>query len=114
MNVKNNKRKRESIEKIEKAFINMLQKKEINQITVTDICNETNLNRSTFYANFIDIYDLADKLKVKLEEDFSKSFTDGTENNAEKMFRHIYKIRYFTRPTLSSDMMNNIRHIFLI
>ena len=56
MNVKNNKRKRDSIDKIEKSFINMLQKKGINQISVTDICKDTGLNRSTFYANYIDIF----------------------------------------------------------
>ncbi|MEE1049483.1 MAG: TetR/AcrR family transcriptional regulator, partial [Clostridia bacterium] len=56
MNVKNNKRRRESIDKIEKAFLNMLLTKELNEISVTQICKETNLNRSTFYANYIDIY----------------------------------------------------------
>ncbi len=95
MNVKNNKRKRESIEKIEKAFINMLLSKEINEITVTDICKETGLNRSTFYANFLDIYDLADKLSKKLENDFDAMFTDEKNNTALKMFTHIYKNQFF-------------------
>lgn len=95
MNVKNNKRRRESIEKIEKAFVNMLQRKEINQISVTDICKETGLNRSTFYANFIDIYDLADKLREKLETDFDAHFKDRTDNDATKMFRHIYENQLF-------------------
>lgn len=95
MNVKNNKRKRNSIEKIEKAFIEMLQKKEINQISVTDICKQTKLNRSTFYANFIDIYDLADKLREKLETDFSAQFHGKNDNSAIKMFRHIYENQLF-------------------
>ena len=89
MNTKNNKRKRESVEKIEKAFINLLQTKEINQISVTEICKETGLNRSTFYASFIDIYDLADKLKEKLEEEFGKSFTAESHRTSLNMFRHI-------------------------
>lgn len=95
MNVKNNKRKRESIDKIEKSFINMLQKKEINQISVTDICKDTGLNRSTFYANFIDIYDLADKLCKKLEEDFAAQFSENTARDAVTMFRHIYENQLF-------------------
>lgn len=95
MNVKNNKRKRESIEKIERAFIEMLQKKDINQISVTDICKETGLNRSTFYANYIDIYDLADKLKEKLEEDFGKQFKDKANHDSVTMFRHIYENQLF-------------------
>jgi len=95
MNIKNNKRKRESIEKIEKAFINMLQHKEINQISVTDICKETGLNRSTFYANYIDIYDLADKLREKLEKDFAEQFGENAVREAVTMFRHVYENQLF-------------------
>lgn len=95
MNIKNNKRKRASIEKIEKAFIAMLQSKELNQISVTDICKETGLNRSTFYANFIDIYDLADKLREKLESDFNAQFQTSRDKNALTMFRHIYENQLF-------------------
>ena len=95
MNVKNNRRKRESIEKIEKSFVNMLQNREINQISVTDICKDTGLNRSTFYANFLDIYDLADQLRKKLENDFGEQFKHNGQRNALTMFRHIYNNQLF-------------------
>ena len=95
MNVKNNKRKRDSIDKIEKSFINMLQKKEINRISVTDICKDTGLNRSTFYANYIDIYDLADKLREKLEKDLESHFSENTARDAITMFSHIYENQIF-------------------
>lgn len=95
MNVKNNKRRKESITKIEKSFVNMLQTKEINQISVTDICKDTGLNRSTFYANFIDIYDLADKLGQKLEQDFGAHFRNNEDRTALTMFRHIYENQLF-------------------
>lgn len=98
MNKKNNKRRRESISKIEKVFVELLQQRELNQITVSDICKITQLNRSTFYANFLDIYDLADKLRGKLERDFSQLFqnTDSREQNgALKMFTHIKENQIF-------------------
>ena len=57
MNVKNNKRRRQSQEKIEKAFIELLQTRELNDITVSDLIKQTGLNRSTFYANYIDIFE---------------------------------------------------------
>ena len=95
MNVKNNKRKRDSIDKIEKAFIGMLQQKELPHISVTDICKETGLNRSTFYANYIDIYDLADKLREKLEADFNEQFRDSGNRDALTMFQHIYENQVF-------------------
>ncbi len=69
MNTKNNRRRCESIENIEKTFIELLQAKELNEISVSDICKKCGLNRSTFYANYTDIYDLADKLKTNLENE---------------------------------------------
>lgn len=95
MNVKNNKRRRESIEKIEKAFFGMLLEKDINKISVTDICKETGLNRSTFYANYIDIYDLADKSREKLEKDFDAQFLKKENQSAVTMFKHIYENQLF-------------------
>ena len=99
MNVKNNKRRRESQEKIEKAFVELLQAREIKEITISDIIKETGLNRSTFYANYIDIYDLADKVRIKLENDFSALFKDydyyKEDDGAEKMFSHIKENQLF-------------------
>ena len=45
MNVSNNKRKKSSIEKIEKVFIQLIQKKNIEEISVSMICELADLNR---------------------------------------------------------------------
>ena len=99
MNVKNNKRRRESQEKIVKAFIELLQTREIKEITVSDIIKNTELNRSTFYANYIDIFDLADKTRVILENEFSNLFADydyfNDRSGALKMFTHIKENQLF-------------------
>lgn len=93
MNIKNNKRKRESCEKIERAFVNLLQEREIKEISVSDIIKETGLNRSTFYANYLDIYDLADKTRQRLANEFSDLFADydyfNEHSGALRMFTHI-------------------------
>ncbi len=93
MNIKNNKRRKESQKLIEKAFIELLQEQDIKEITVSDIIKKTSLNRSTFYANYIDIYDLADKTRTKLEEEFSELFADYDYFNERtgvlRMFSHI-------------------------
>ena len=99
MNTKNNKRRKESQEKIEKAFIELLQTQQINEIAVSDLIKITGLNRSTFYANYIDIYDLADKTREKLERDFSNLFADydyfHEQSGALKMFTHIKENQIF-------------------
>ncbi len=94
MNIKNNRRRRESIERIEKSFIELLQTKELSEITVSDICKMCELNRSTFYANYIDIYDLADKIKDKLESDVLSLYEEEitqkfNSNDYLKLFHHI-------------------------
>lgn len=76
MNKANNKRRKESQEKIEKEFVHLIQTKELNEITVSEICKNTKLNRSTFYANYLDIYDLADKIKDRLIEDVTDLYED--------------------------------------
>ncbi len=99
MNTKNNRRRRESVEKLEGAFMQMLQEKDLKAITVSEICKETGLNRSTFYANYTDVYDLADRLRTKLEADFAAQFAPGAfADRAEaslRMFRHIYENQLF-------------------
>ena len=99
MNTKNNKRRKESQGKIEKAFIELLQIRQINEITVSDLIKTTGLNRSTFYANYIDIYDLADKTREKLEREFSNLFADydyfNEQSGALKMFTHIKENQIF-------------------
>ena len=99
MNVKNNKRRRASQDKIEKAFIELLQTNEIKDISVSDIIKMAELNRSTFYANYIDIYDLADKTREKLESDFGSLFSDydymTERTGALRMFIHIKENQIF-------------------
>lgn len=99
MNTKNNSRRRASQEKIEKAFVELLQTKELSRIAVSEICEMTGLNRSTFYANYLDVYDLADKVREKLESDFTVAFADhdvrAEHGGALKMFTHIKENQLF-------------------
>lgn len=95
MNTPNNKRRKESQEKIERIFVELIQEKNLNEISVTDICKKANLNRSTFYANYLDVYDLADKIKERLESDVSDLYQDEklnqyNSNDFSKIF-HLVK-----------------------
>ncbi len=99
MNTKNNRRRQSSCERIERAFLELLQGKEINQITVAEICKNTGLNRSTFYANFQDVYDLADKIRERLEQEVSGLYGNDLLNTCGmdygKLFCHIRENQLF-------------------
>lgn len=99
MNIPNNKKRKASVEKIEKTFVQLIQKKNIEEISVSTICELSGLNRSTFYSNYIDIYDLAEKVKKQMEEQFAEI---QLSNNAKQdyegylnMFRYIKENQIF-------------------
>ena len=79
MNVKNNKRRKESRAKIEAVFLDLIQDKELNQISVSEICKKSGLNRTTFYANYVDIYDLADNIRKTLEENYFYNYFEPNQ-----------------------------------
>ena len=102
MNTKNNRRRCESMERIQKVFIELLQTKELHEISVSDICKRCELNRSTFYANFVDIYELADKVREDLEREvnllYEAETTQGfNSNDYLKLFYHIKDNQLFYR-----------------
>ncbi len=102
MNTKNNRRRRESVERIRRTFVELLQHRELNEITVSEICKRCALNRSTFYANFSDVYDLADKLKEELEGDVLGLYAAELAAKEEepfhdylRLFQHMRENRLF-------------------
>ncbi len=102
MNTKNNKRRRASQRALGKAFIELLQTKEIGEVTVSQLCEMTGLNRSTFYANFADVYALADALREELEQEVAGlseggMFNKASHNDYLQLFRHIKDNRLFYR-----------------
>ena len=57
------------------CFLNMLKRKNIDRVTVTDICEECGINRNTFYYYFKDIYDVLEAIfedEVRLVMDEAK------------------------------------------
>ena len=114
MNTPNNKRKKESMERIEKAFIELLQTKELNEISVSNICKRAGLNRTTFYANYTDIYGLADAIRDKLENEVSDLYreevTQGfNSNDYLKLFRHIKDNQIFYKTYFKLGYDNNYK-----
>lgn len=108
-----NQNKKTAKEKIEKAFIELIQTKEITEISITNLVKKANVNRSTFYVNYLDIYDLADKIKEKMYQDLLELYKDESikkkhSYNYLKLFKHIKEnqIYYKTMFKLNFDFTN--------
>ncbi len=114
MNTPNNKRRKESVEKIEKVFIDLLQTKDLSEISVSDICKRAGLNRTTFYANYTDLYGLADSIRDKLENSLSELYQDEiltgiNSHDYLKLFRHIKENQLFYQTYFKLGYDNNYK-----
>lgn len=47
---------------IKEAFLQMRQKKELEKISIKELCDLADINKSTFYTHYHDIYDLSSQL----------------------------------------------------
>ena len=57
----------------------LLNKKEINKITVSEICKKADINRATFYRYYLDQYDLLDKIENEFLQDLKATFMPYNE-----------------------------------
>ena len=55
------------------AFIEIRSKKELEKITVKELCEAAKINKSTFYVYYKDIYDLSDKIENEIVTSVIKS-----------------------------------------
>ena len=118
MNTPNNKRRRESQERIEKAFVRLLQKQELEKVSVAAICREAGVNRTTFYANYLDVFALAESVQQKLETEVIGLYHDEREGRYHsydflKLFRHIKENQIFYKTYFKLGGTSQLRHVGL-
>ncbi len=116
MNTPNNKRKKASKERIERVFIDLLQTRALEEITISELCKRAGLNRTTFYANYTDIYGLADSIRDKLEHNLSDLYGEEiaqgfNSNDYLKLFRHIQENQIFYQTYFKLGYDNNYKII---
>ncbi len=63
---------------LQQALTKLLRTKPIGDITVTELCQESGINRTTFYLHYQDAYDMLDKMN----EDFYNQLMEHIQNIA--------------------------------
>lgn len=63
-------------EKMDKVFLELLQKKDLSFITVKEICQRAGVNRSTFYLHYETIGDLLEESLEYMNNKFLETFKD--------------------------------------
>ena len=82
MNKNNNKKSQKTKSNIESIFLNLLKEKSINDITVSTLCSLANINRSSFYLHYSNVYDVMEQIEYKMINKLSKEL-NHTNNSTE-------------------------------
>lgn len=57
---------------LKESFIDLLIEKDIKSITITEICENADINRATFYTHYADQYDLLKKIEDEFLENLKE------------------------------------------
>ncbi|MBM7578087.1 TetR/AcrR family transcriptional regulator [Jeotgalibacillus terrae] len=106
---------------LKQAFISLVSQKGYQHVTVTDIVDSAQYNRTTFYHYYLDKEDLADELRKEMFEAIINmsinKYSVGTVIKTEELNAHSYDLIYFIKNNqayfnllLVSDTVPGIHH----
>ena len=77
MNTKNNSRSQETRERLKEALLRLLARRDILDVTVSRLCQEAGVNRSTFYSHYDSIGELMEELERENRREPDGAFPRG-------------------------------------
>lgn len=102
MNTKGNAKAQQTTRKIIQAFYQVYREKgQVSKVTVREICQLAQINRTSFYLHFQDVYDLLEKvektMEVTMTETFLREIREEQDLGAgfEALFRFVGEHREF-------------------
>lgn len=93
MNTVNNKRYKNTESEIQEAFMTLLKNKDINDISVKDICKIANISRTSFYSHYDDINDLIIKSEYEKSDRISELLAISNPLTVEHFINYVNYIK---------------------
>lgn len=106
-------------------FVQLVKEKGYKNVTVTDIVEKADYNRSTFYLHFKDKEDMAEELVMEILEELEAAFHqpfvktkiveyDGILPSSNTFFRHFYDNRDFYSLLNLEDSLPRFKEKFFL
>ena len=77
---------------IKECLIELLQSKDLNKITVSELCEKADINRATFYRYYIDIFDLLEKMEQELIDHLKEMLPDYQDYSMKDIVEEYLKV----------------------
>ena len=95
---KENRRVRYTRMALRESLLSLLQEYPINKITVSRVCEQADVNRTTFYLYYKDVYDLLEKIEDELYGELGREIEKSGDMLPNiDVLRRIYEIIYKNR-----------------
>ncbi|UOE94703.1 TetR-like C-terminal domain-containing protein [Alkalihalobacillus sp. LMS39] len=107
MSEKLDRRKKYTRMVLKDSLISLLKQKQISAITVKELCQVADVNRSTFYAHFTDPYDLLHKIEEEFIADMYETLCQYNFHKEEESLQMTVKILEYVATK------HELCHIFL-
>lgn len=87
-------RKRKTQQAIKEACLKLLESKNFEMLTVSDITEEADISRGTFYLHYVDKYDMLEQYEQQILEKINAIFMSNLQN--VDLLIDLLKTRYMT------------------
>ncbi len=102
---------------VREGLMRLLEKKPLEKINITELCQEAGINRTTFYRYYELPRDVLTEMQNEFFEDTSKHFQNTlTVSDIERLFvclsEHATLVKLFFQYNSDADWMNIFSHIY--
>lgn len=122
MSVKEDRRSARTKKNLKKALLQLLQEKELSDLTITEVSQHANCNRVTFYAHYKDLNDLleaiVDDYLQQLIEFFRESYQKLGHFSSKEVrihlpiFEFIYQNQFIFKLILKGEVLPGSQNLF--
>ncbi len=103
---------------LEEALLLLLKKKELDAITVSELCKKAGINRTTFYNHYSSPRGVLETMAESYLDDIRRTLEEkngDVENSVRTVFRYMEAHLLLTRVMLTSPINNTfLEHLFSI
>ena len=68
---------------LKEALLKLLHTRQLNKITITDLCRESGINRATFYRHYEEPKDILNEIRYSIFEDIKNIEKQSNINSSE-------------------------------
>ena len=107
-------RPRKTKHTLKQIFLGLLKQKAIEKISVTELCSLADINRSTFYLHYCDIYALLEEIELDCLTEFDRLAEEISRQSIapSQVTRMILEYIYDRKELLSLLLLKNNRRDF--